>query len=382
MSSTLFHRLCLGAILLAYFVSAGAVRAKNAAPLSEADILKLIDLEIGDDVIVARIAKVGVSFTADDAAIERMKKGKASDAVLAAVKKAASARSAAKEKATTYDDVMQLLKLGIAEDKILARLKKSPTKFILGAGQVAALKKAGAGDALLAAMKAGPGDVSAGKLTDLAIILDCSGSMEEKTKEGTTKMEAARRAAADMVKKLPGHLRLAFIIYGHDAALKCEAIKVVRPLGELDDTARADLLEVIGGLRPAGHTPIAGALKVAGTELAKRADARLRHHPDHRRHRDLQGRPGRRGGEVDEETQPDLWRERGRVRAGQEGDRVGQGRRRERQGQVLPRRERRRPEPDDGRALTAEVAKEVEKPADTVEEGKTPKRTSRWRPQP
>jgi hypothetical protein len=46
-------------------------------------------------------------------------------------------------------------------------------------------------------------------------------------------------------------------------------VKIVRPLGPLDSSGKADLGRMIAGLRPIGATPIALSLKTAGAELAK-----------------------------------------------------------------------------------------------------------------
>jgi hypothetical protein len=113
----------------------------------------------------------------------------------------------------------------------------------------------------------------AGQLTDLAIILDCSGSMSEKTTDGQTKMKVAKEVVTELVRKLPDGLNVTFLVYGHDAALKCQAVKVVRPLGRLDSQGKAELTRFIATLEPAGHTPIALALQTAGKELAKKSDA-------------------------------------------------------------------------------------------------------------
>src|SRR5262249_47454081 len=110
---------------------------------------------------------------------------------------------------------------------------------------------------------------SSGEITDFALILDCSGSMMDKTKEGPSKMEVAKKVVSDLIDKIPSGRRLTFIIYGHNVEEKGQAVKVVRPLSELDDAGKADLKRAIAVLRPAGHTPIALALQVAGKELTK-----------------------------------------------------------------------------------------------------------------
>src|ERR1051326_5894416 len=141
--------------------------------------------------------------------------------------------SAGEKPAVTYDDVLKLLKLKVSEDEILKALAASPTKFTLDKKQIDELKQAGASDKLLAAMqKPLPGNV--GDISDIALLLDCSGSMVDKTPEGPTKMEAAKKSITEFVQKLSNGRRLTFIIFGHDKELKCEAVKVVRPLSALD----------------------------------------------------------------------------------------------------------------------------------------------------
>jgi Mg-chelatase subunit ChlD len=173
-------------------------------------------------------------------------------------------------KPVTYQDVLKLLELGIDEQEIIKRLEKSPTLFTLDTNQEQELKKAGATDKLLAAMKGKrrpAGNTS--DVTDFALILDCSGSMIDKTREGPTKMEVAKKVVSDLIEKIPNGRRVTFLVYGHDAKLECKAIKVVRPLSEIDDAAKAEIKQFIRGLKPVGHTPIARALEIAGQELAK-----------------------------------------------------------------------------------------------------------------
>ena len=50
---------------------------------------------------------------------------------------------------------------------------------------------------------------------------------------------------------------VAFIVYGHDMQSACQAVKVVRPLAELDDAGKSELVGVIAGLKAVGYTPIA-----------------------------------------------------------------------------------------------------------------------------
>ena len=174
--------------------------------------------------------------------------------------------------ATTLDAVLGLLLRDTPEADIRAALEKSPTQFVIGAKEETALKKAGASAELIAFMKQARG-TPVKLLTDLAVILDCSGSMSDKTTGGETKMAVAKRVVSDLVGKLPENLRVTFVIYGHNVEEKCEAVKVVYPLQELTDAGRSELRAAIAGLQPTGHTPIANSLKAAGKELATRRDA-------------------------------------------------------------------------------------------------------------
>src|SRR5262249_1328344 len=110
---------------------------------------------------------------------------------------------------------------------------------------------------------------AAGELSNLAIVLDCSGSMSELTPEGRSKMDAARQAAVKLVQEVPEGVRVSFVIYGHDRAQECNAVRVVRPLVPLDQQGKSMLTRLSGQLKPVGSTPIALALRTAGRELAK-----------------------------------------------------------------------------------------------------------------
>jgi Mg-chelatase subunit ChlD len=267
--------LILGVALIA---QSAVAYAANDKPVAEKDLVSLIELEIGDEAIVAKIQKGGLSFKVDDEILERLKEAGASEAVLNAVKEAKPAKPAKAPKAAiTYEQVLQLLMLGVDEDAILARLQKSPTVFTLDASQTEELTKAGASEKLLAAMQ-GQRKISAEAsemISDLAIVLDCSGSMREKTKEGDTKMDVAKRVVTELIEKIPDGLNVTFVVYGHEAfgsaddPRNCKAVKIARPLSVLDAAGKAELGRMISEIKPTGATPIALSLKTAGEELAK-----------------------------------------------------------------------------------------------------------------
>ncbi len=259
----------------------GQAVAQADKPLGEQELTALLGLGIDEAAIVARIQKGGLAFEPTAAALDKLKAAGATETLVKAIQAAGqkpAAPAAAPADAITYEQVLQLVKLGIDEPAIIARLEKSLTRFVLDANQVDALKKAGASDKLLAAMAktgAAAGAVAARDISDLAIILDCSGSMREATKEGESKMAAAKRVVADLVNKIPNGLNVTLVIYGHEVfggaedPRNCQAVKVARPLAPLDDAGKSELSALIGRLQPTGATPIALSLRVTGEELAK-----------------------------------------------------------------------------------------------------------------
>jgi Mg-chelatase subunit ChlD len=201
-----------------------------AKPLSENDVKKLIELQIGDEVIVAKLDKEGAGFSADEKVVTRLKAAGASDAVIAAVE------------------------------------KNAKTQQATGDASYAAPAAAAPG----ATLDAAAGAAAAGaEVTDFVILLDCSGSMSEPTPDKQPKMDVAKKSVTDLVQRMPAGTKVMFVIYGHDKALECQAVKVVRPLSPLDDAGKSELTKTIAELKPVGGTPIALAIKTAGEELKK-----------------------------------------------------------------------------------------------------------------
>ncbi|HZY83756.1 MAG TPA: WD40 repeat domain-containing protein [Gemmataceae bacterium] len=77
------------ALLLACLGSAGAEAqpARKVKPLTEADVLRLVELQKEEAAILARLEAAGVDFKVDAALLDRLKRAGASDAVLAALGK-------------------------------------------------------------------------------------------------------------------------------------------------------------------------------------------------------------------------------------------------------------------------------------------------------
>ena len=171
----------------------------------------------------------------------------------------------------TQQDVIKLLELKIPEQTIIDKVKTSGTAFVLGTEDIARLKKAGASDAVIAAMQAtaAPATASGGaasEITDLALIIDYSGSMNAKMKDGASKVVSAKKCMSDLINKLPNDLNVALIIYGTNKRRGCEDIDVAQPLGPID---KATLKAKVAGYNATGMTPIAASLEVAGKELSK-----------------------------------------------------------------------------------------------------------------
>jgi len=192
--------------------------------------------------------------------------------VLAAVRRAAANRPG---NAIEYDGLLKLLKDGVPEREILKQLEDSPTRFVPSAEQVRELRKAGASQRLLAALQQDRAAISS-DIAEYAVILDCSGSMADRTPEGPSKMYAARKAVTDLIRKLPDGKLLTFTVYGHkvfgkDKKRGCEeAVEVVCSGRELTPKLKDALAKAINTLQPVGWTPLAKAIRDTGDELHKR----------------------------------------------------------------------------------------------------------------
>jgi HEAT repeat protein/Mg-chelatase subunit ChlD len=183
-------------------------------------------------------------------------------------------QSAAGAGPVTFDGLVQILRTGQSEEDILKLLEQSPidVSFVFGDSQRTTLKKMRVSDEFIDGVqkvlekrqKTASSDV-----TDLVLILDCSGSMSEKAQDGKTKMEAAQKVVTELIGDFPTGRRLALIVYGHDASRECKAVDVVRPLSEFDQAARAQLQQYVSKLEPKGHTPISRALEAATGEVAQ-----------------------------------------------------------------------------------------------------------------
>lgn len=249
-------------------------------PPSEKALTAMAEAGFDDDDIISKLKKEGVAFEVTGEVMTRLKAAGLSPAVLKAVEEAGRTARPASGRIVTFGSVLSLLQADVDSETILSQLKKSPTVFTLSAAQIAQLKGAGASESLIKALQS-PREApsqAAELITNIALVLDCSGSMKETVKEGETKMDAAKGVLADLVEKIPSGLNVTFVIYGHevfgsaDDPRNCQAVKVARGLSPLDAAGKSDLRRLIAGLKPTGATPLALSLKVAGEELAKKPD--------------------------------------------------------------------------------------------------------------
>lgn len=123
-------------------------RAKVGGGLTEADFIDLLEIEIGDEVILRRIDEVGLAFTPSEASLARIQSAGASRDLMTALRETGPKGDAPLSAA----DLLDLLRLGIDESAIIERLEQS------GAGpiddrQLEELRGAGATPTLLESLK-------------------------------------------------------------------------------------------------------------------------------------------------------------------------------------------------------------------------------------
>ncbi len=164
----------------------------------------------------------------------------------------------------TFERVVELLELEVREEKLIALINSQPTVFTLSDEQLARLKKAGASEAVIAAMIPKGNAVVESDITAYVMILDASGSMLESAGDGKTKWSVAKQAATDLIMGIPEGLAMSVVIYGHDKARACE-VDVLRPLLPLTKADRSSLIQRINSIEPVGKTPIASSLRLAAS---------------------------------------------------------------------------------------------------------------------
>lgn len=106
---------------------------------------------------------------------------------------------------------------------------------------------------------------------NVAIVLDASGSMSDRMKDGRTKIDAAKEALSKIVGELPQDAQVALWVFSHQrpAASGCDNIERMVPLGS-GSSHRETILSRLKGIRESGSTLIASSIERAAEDLAGR----------------------------------------------------------------------------------------------------------------
>jgi hypothetical protein len=127
--------------------------------------------------------------------------------------------------------------------------------------------------ALAGAMLCTPATAETGR--SVIVVLDASGSMNERLPEGGTRLEAAKAAVADFVGSLAPDIRLALRVYGHQSTpdkKNCQDSELVAGFAPVAE-GKAALLDKVAGLRARGYTPITHSLQLAAKDISGEASA-------------------------------------------------------------------------------------------------------------
>jgi hypothetical protein len=116
---------------------------------------------------------------------------------------------------------------------------------------------------------AGFGTSQAASEKSIMLVLDASGSMKAMLPDGTSRMDAAKSAVAQLVSTLPGDTSLAFQAYGHQSPQQQKNCKDSALLAPFDTVAKNKTVVIAKALslQPQGYTPITYALTLAGEQL-------------------------------------------------------------------------------------------------------------------
>ncbi|NND50507.1 MAG: VWA domain-containing protein, partial [Rhizobiales bacterium] len=114
---------------------------------------------------------------------------------------------------------------------------------------------------------AGPATAETSK--NVALILDASGSMNGKLRNGEKKLTAAKTAVRDLVSRIPGSINLSFRAYGHQShrsRKNCRDTELLVPFGAAT-TVSANIVARSDTLSAQGYTPITYVLGLAADDL-------------------------------------------------------------------------------------------------------------------
>jgi hypothetical protein len=107
----------------------------------------------------------------------------------------------------------------------------------------------------------------------IELVLDASGSMNAAMPQGTTRIDAAKAAVADLVGQLADDTRLAFRVYGHQSPRQnkdCQDSELVVGFDSAAVTKSA-VLKNKDGIKAQGYTPINLSLQLAAKDLGNEA---------------------------------------------------------------------------------------------------------------
>jgi hypothetical protein len=105
------------------------------------------------------------------------------------------------------------------------------------------------------------------------LVLDASGSMAQRMPDGSTRLDAAKFAAADVLSKLPLGTRVGLRVYGNQANAadkNCDDTSLVAPLDSVERN-REPLGAAFAAVRTRGYTPISLSLERAASDLSAEA---------------------------------------------------------------------------------------------------------------
>lgn len=111
--------------------------------------------------------------------------------------------------------------------------------------------------------------------TSTLLVLDASGSMNAKLPDGQTRIDAARKAVADLVARMDGGTRLGLRAYGHQSSAPQKDCKDTALLVGFAPTAsnRDEVVARTQAIQARGYTPITHALTAAAQDIGQEESA-------------------------------------------------------------------------------------------------------------
>lgn len=112
----------------------------------------------------------------------------------------------------------------------------------------------------------------------VALILDASGSMQAKLKNGVKRIDAAKEAVENLINNTPADIRMALRAYGHQSHRRkknCKDTQLLTNFKPIGDN-KTDVITKAKGLKAQGYTPISLVLELAANDLKAEAQAQSR----------------------------------------------------------------------------------------------------------